>query len=122
MLADPSNSNPVPLVNYTDVARLLAPDDDIEGVVPRWFLIADVINPADTRRNTTVVVLVIDTELEKQAKLGSDWTRRPLGANEAYIVRVVVCFPFLRVTRQHVCGVVSVQYSAYGDRCDSGRG
>lgn len=96
MLVDPTNDNPIPLVNYTDVARILAPNDEIEGVVPRWFLIADVINPTDTRRNTTVAVLVIDTELEKQAKLGSDWTRRPLGANEAYIVR----WPSLRVSPQ----------------------
>lgn len=92
MLAEVSAQHTVPLVNFTEVQNRLATNTEVRGCVPRWFLIADLINPSNADLNTTVVILVIDSALEAQAGLGSGWDKPALGPTEAYVVRVCMCW------------------------------
>ncbi len=59
---------------------------DVEGAAPRWLVPATLRNPYDDAKNTTVTLLIIDTELEREAKLGRSWDFRQLGRTEAIAV------------------------------------
>ena len=44
-----------------------------------------ILNPDDNTFNTTVIVLVIDSEKEAEVGIGRDWNKRPLGYEEVYV-------------------------------------
>ena len=76
----------IPLVNYTDVERLLEGNPTVQGTAPRWLGLGRVANTDNPLLNTSVVLLVLDSEAEEKAKIGEAWGRRPLGEQETYIV------------------------------------
>lgn len=92
MYSEVSATHSSPFMNFTDVSSLLANTSGIQGVVPRWIFLAQLSSPTDRTRNTSVVLLALDSALEATAQLGSSWNLPPLGQSDAYVVRtVVVC-------------------------------
>ena len=71
-----------------DVERLLEGNPTVQGTAPRWLGLGRVANTDNPLLNTSVVLLVLDSEAEEKAKIGEAWGRRPLGEQETYIVRV----------------------------------
>lgn len=57
----------------------------IVGTSPRWILPANVQNTKHPSRNTTAMLLIVDTDREEQMGLGRTWSHRPLGHGEAHV-------------------------------------
>jgi len=76
-----------PLLNFTEIESRLAGNPDVLGATPRWAALGRVGNRDERTRNTTAVILVVDSVREQQLDIGAGWDRRPLGLEEAYVVR-----------------------------------
>lgn len=59
--------------------------NSVVGASPRWTFLGKIINPDDSTLNTTVIVLVIDSDQEAEIGIGRDWDKRPLGYEEVYV-------------------------------------
>ena len=75
-----------PLLNFTEIESRLAGNPDVLGATPRWAALGRVGNRDDRSRNTTSVILVVDSVRETELNIGAAWDRRPLGLEEAYVV------------------------------------
>ena len=71
-------------LNETLVRERLADNPRIRGTSPRWTLLAKAVNPK-TERNSSVIVLVMDTQRETEIGMGRTWIRRPLKWDETYV-------------------------------------
>jgi hypothetical protein len=60
------------------------------GTSPRWLGLARVTRPDNSSVNSTAILLVIDSDREKEIGLGRTWTHRKLGASEAHISSVIL--------------------------------
>lgn len=76
-----------PFLNFTDIDLRLSGNADVLGATPRWAVLGRVANREQPTRNTTTIILALDSEQESGLQLGSSWSRRPLGLEEAYVVR-----------------------------------
>jgi hypothetical protein len=83
-------------INFTEMQTMIEDVADVEGAAPRWLVPATLRNPYDDAKNTTVTLLIIDTELEREAKLGRSWDFRQLGRTEA--IAVSASLPCLAVS------------------------
>ena len=75
-----------PLLNFTEIESRLAGNPDVLGATPRWATLGRIGNRDDRDRNTTAVILVVDSVRETELNIGAAWDRRPLGLEEAYVV------------------------------------
>ena len=48
-------------------------------------MLGKAMNPSNETRKGNVIILVIDSEREKEIGIGRDWDKRPLGLEETYI-------------------------------------
>lgn len=72
-------------LNESWIAAQLAGDkEEVRGTAPRWTVLAQALNRDDPQRNQSVVLLVIDSEREREIGLGRDWELRALGEQECY--------------------------------------
>lgn len=55
------------------------------GFSPRWILPATIRNPMDTNRNTSAILLVIDSQREVDIKLGPLFSQTIIGADQMMI-------------------------------------
>lgn len=76
----------LPLLNSTAVSNSIESVGSAAGAAPRWLLLGDLLNAKDRSRNTSVLVLAIDSRAEDRISLGKQWMRRPLGYLEGYAV------------------------------------
>lgn len=76
---------PSVFLNETWISETLAPHSQIRGTAPRWTLLGRVFNRDDSSLNTSLIVLVIDTDREREIGLGRDWKYRALGEDECYV-------------------------------------
>lgn len=72
------------LLNLTDVAHRLEGNPAVAGTAARWTLLGRVYNSRARALNTSAIILIIDSERERQAALGRTWERRALGPAETY--------------------------------------
>ena len=76
------------LINCTDVQMKLADVDSVLGAAPRWTTLARVVNKELDDFNTSAsmaMLVVMDTELERELGIGRSWTSRVLGEGEVHI-------------------------------------
>ncbi|KAL6065065.1 FtsX domain-containing protein [Balamuthia mandrillaris] len=73
------------LLNATSIMQRLSGVPQVEGVVPRWALLGRVGNRFEPERNSSAIILIIDTEAEKRVGLGRGWEHRALGEKEALV-------------------------------------
>jgi hypothetical protein len=52
------------IINSTDVMQKLKSEPLVSGAVPRWTLLGKIGNPS-TRQNSSVALLIIDSDAEK---------------------------------------------------------
>lgn len=83
----PGTALALPLLNSTEVEQAVATVGSAAGAAPRWLLLGSLLNAKERSRNTSVLVLALDSEAEDRMDLGRQWGRRPLGYLEAYAVR-----------------------------------
>jgi hypothetical protein len=60
-----NGSSAAPFLNYTSMNASLSAVDGIFGAAPRWVLVGDVGRVGDSGTNASVVLLIIDTDLEQ---------------------------------------------------------
>ncbi|KAG5504359.1 hypothetical protein JKF63_04808 [Porcisia hertigi] len=88
----------VQLLNYTELNHSLSGVHTVISSAPRWLIRADLDSMEALRegahasagkgraaRTTLVNVLLINSELEKQANIGRGWKHREIGYSEAHI-------------------------------------
>jgi ABC-type antimicrobial peptide transport system permease subunit len=80
-----TNTSVIPFLNETDMSKTFAGDSRVAGISPRWILTATVANSMEPWRNTTTILLIIDTEREQELGIGRSWPYRPLGNREAHV-------------------------------------
>jgi hypothetical protein len=73
-------------INETLVRSQLAESNSatVLGTAPRWTLLAKGLHP-NTGKNSSVIVLVGDSNRESEIGLGRTWVRRPLKFDECYV-------------------------------------
>lgn len=72
-------------LNETWISEQLSSEPLVTGTCPRWTILGEVRNKYDIEKNSSVVVLVIDSEREEDIGLGRSWNKRALGEEECYI-------------------------------------
>lgn len=78
------------VINYTETAELLAPVGIVEGLAPRWLTISRLIPFERPETNSSVILIAIDSVLEKKIGIGRSWEHRPLGPNEMHVTSSVL--------------------------------
>ncbi len=81
---DSNSGFPAFWINETLIRNALATSRNFAGTTPRWVLLAKAVHP-DTLVNSSVIVLVIDSDRERELGVGRTWQRRPLGWDETYV-------------------------------------
>ncbi|GAM21205.1 hypothetical protein SAMD00019534_043800 [Acytostelium subglobosum LB1] len=71
------------LINSTMLTQKLSNADMVHGVAPRWTTIGDIQSPV-TNITSSLIMLVINSTLEKQLGLGRGWNLPPLIGNQAH--------------------------------------
>jgi ABC-type antimicrobial peptide transport system permease subunit len=72
-------------LNATNIQHNLANTPGVSGAAPRWTMLGRVGNRFDSTRNSTAIILVIDSEKEKEIGLGRSWPFPALGERQAVI-------------------------------------
>ena len=103
---DGSSSASFTLLNSTMIEERLKDNELVAGAAPRWLALGKLANRDNPLRNTSCVIVVIDSAKEEAMGLGREWNLRPLGEQEVYVVRPSLYM--LRVIAQQACsaGVV----------------
>ena len=74
--------NSLRLLNFGEIKDAASYLDEIEGVAPRWILIAELSNPiSDDNTTTKCYVLLADTKLERDIGFGRSFSKKVLGMN-----------------------------------------
>lgn len=94
----PDNSSA--FINYTYINEKVEGFGKYKGVAPRWFGVADFINPNKTDKETSGIVMVLDTKKEKDIGLGRDFTKELLGENQAFVIRSALRYLGLEANNQ----------------------
>jgi len=68
MVPQPTNTSLTFFLNYTHINASLASVKDLYGAAPRWMLVGEVANIEDPERNSSAVLLIIDSDLEKAGR------------------------------------------------------
>eukprot|EP00026_Physarum_polycephalum_P001035 Phypoly_transcript_01036.p1 GENE.Phypoly_transcript_01036~~Phypoly_transcript_01036.p1 ORF type:complete len:1168 (+),score=174.37 Phypoly_transcript_01036:78-3581(+) len=78
------------VINYTQTAQLLSDVETVEGLAPRWLSIARLVPDVRPETNSSVILIAIDSLLEKKIGIGRSWTHRPLGDAEMHVTSSVL--------------------------------
>jgi len=76
MVPQPTNTSLTFFLNYTHINSSLASVEDLYGAAPRWMLVGEVSNVEDPERNSSAVLLIIDSDLEKVGRTQIYYPRR----------------------------------------------
>ena len=80
------NSSTQPFVNETKLSQLLSTNTLIKGTSsPRWLMFGKVLNRDAPSKNISAMLLVIDSDREKQVGIGRNWPYRVLGEAECHV-------------------------------------
>ena len=71
----------VSMLNNSEIQEKLKNVDFIKGASPRWIFLGKVRNPQNTKINTSVTVLFLNTSQELAIGLGRDFPQRALKKN-----------------------------------------
>jgi len=71
-------------VNSTYLNQTLSHASTVQGVAPRWLSIGNIYNPT-TDIQASLIILVMNTNLEKQLNLGRGWNHPSLVGNQIHI-------------------------------------
>jgi hypothetical protein len=62
---NPAPETSLPFVNCTKLEEMTKDFSKYNGVAPRWFAVGDFSNPEDTSLKTSGIIMILDTEKEK---------------------------------------------------------
>lgn len=73
--------NSLRLLNFEEIRDAASYVDEIEGVSPRWILIADLSNPiTEDELFTKCYIILADTKLERDIGFGRSFSKKVLGS------------------------------------------
>jgi hypothetical protein len=99
------NRSPAPetsssFVNCTQLEEMTKDFSNYNGVAPRWFAVGDFSNPDETSLKTSGIIMILDTEKEKEIGLGRDFTKTLLGPAQAFVTSSALRYLNLEANNQ----------------------
>ena len=78
------------LINESYICEKLKNTWRVRGTTARWMMLGSLENRFDPSLNASVVVVVIDSDKEKEIGLGRSWTLPALGDRQTYVSSAVL--------------------------------
>jgi len=84
----PQTRNPTTpsyFINTTELDKKIGKQELVTGLSPRWIMVSEIFNSHQREKNSSTVMLIIDSKKEKEIGLGRGWTHESLSGYKCHV-------------------------------------